>query len=192
MEHFFELAKKEKYFDSTIFVITADHGLVENPIYDLPLEGVHVPLLICAPKLLKHTTSKAIGSHIDIQNTVLSLLRIPFETTNIGRNLLSNKPENESGFAIFHEGQSLGIIYNDWFLIDRLKSKCSLYKYKSDNPTFDYSATYPDTVKFLQIFWRLYIIVAIKWYLNEKLAPRVILFPTGIDEIPQCNNEDEY
>ncbi|QLH52912.1 MAG: hypothetical protein CH6_0361 [Candidatus Kapaibacterium sp.] len=179
LEHFFELAKKEKYFDSTIFVITADHGLVENPIYDLPLEGVHVPLLIYAPSFLKPSLSKTIGSHIDIQNTILSLLRIPFETTNIGRNLLSNKPENESGFAIFHEGQSLGIIYNDWFLIDRLKSKCSLYKYKSDNPTFDYSTTYPDTVEFLQNILEALYYRCNKMVLERKVSPESYSFSKG-------------
>jgi len=150
LRHFFELAKKERYFHNTIFVVTADHGIAENSRYDLPLEGVHVPLVFYAPNILKPGVRKVIGSHIDVPNTVLSLLSIPFYTTNYGRNLFDYDSSIDKGFAVFHEGQTLGIIFDDWYLIDRLKSNCSLYKYKSKDPTFDYSNQYPDTVEFLR------------------------------------------
>lgn len=150
LQHFFDLARKEKYFDNTIFVVTSDHGLVQNPKYDLPLEGFHIPLVFYAPKLLKPEVRKNIGSQIDIQNTVLSLLRIPFRCTNMGRNLFDFDPNKEQGIAIFHEGQTLGMIYNDWLVVDRLKSKCSIYKYKSEQPMLDYSEISPDTAKYLR------------------------------------------
>jgi hypothetical protein len=44
----------------------------------------------------------------------------------------------------------LGIIYNDWFLIDRLKAKPSLYRYNNEEPLKDFAEIYPDTVKFLK------------------------------------------
>mgnify|MGYP001080119171 CR=1 FL=1 len=150
LEHFFELAKKENYFDSTVFIITADHGVVENPRYDLPLEGVRIPLLIYCPKILSPAVFETIGSQLDIPNTILSILRIPFFTKNFGKNILCNFGKQNKGFAIFHESQTLGIICNDWYLIDRLKSSVSLYKYCSDNPLKDYSEVYPDTARFLK------------------------------------------
>lgn len=150
LKHFFDLARKENYFENTIFIVTADHGLVQNPKYDLPLEGFHIPLVIFAPKLFKPEVRKTIGSQIDIQNTVLSLLRISFSCSNMGRNLFDFNPNKEQGFAIFHEGQTLGMIYNDWLVVDRLKSKCSIYKYKSNNPFIDYSDIYPDTANFFK------------------------------------------
>ncbi len=150
LEHFFELAKREKYFERTIFLITADHGFVEKPLYDLPLEGTHIPLLIYCPKLLQPTEYRTIGSQMDIPNTILSLLKIPFRTKYFGKNLLKFNPNYEQGFAIFHESQTLGIIFNDWYLIDRLKGKATLHKYKSFNPLKDYSEMYPDTLNMLK------------------------------------------
>lgn len=150
LEHFFELARNEKYFDSTIFVITADHGVVAKSTYDLPLEGTHVPLVLFAPKILRPNVYKTIGSHVDIPNTVLSILGIPFECTNIGRNLLSYEPSSEAGFAVFHEGQTLGIVYNEWYLVDRLNSNCSLYKLKGQNPELDCYLSNLDTATFLR------------------------------------------
>jgi len=150
LERFFELAQKEKYFDSTVFVITADHGVVENPRYDLSLDGVHIPLLIYCPRFLKPAEINTIGSQMDIPNTILSILKIPFFTKNFGKNLFKYAREDKKGFAIFHESQTLGIINNDWYLIDRLKAKPSLYRYNSEEPLKDFAEIYPDTVKFLK------------------------------------------
>jgi phosphoglycerol transferase MdoB-like AlkP superfamily enzyme len=171
--HFFELAKREKYFDSTIFVITADHGLVENPLYDLPLEGTHVPLLIYAPQIVRPFVSKVVGSHLDIQNTILSLLKVSFDCTNMGRNLLAFDPKEENGFAVFHEGQTLGIVFGQWFLVDRLKSNCSLYKYKSSTPRFDYSEVYPDTVDFLRRILEGFYYRFNRIILERKISPEL-------------------
>lgn len=176
LEHFFELAQKEKYFERTIFVITADHGLVDKPLYDLPLEGMHIPLLIYCPKLLLPIEYRTIGSQMDIPNTILSLLKIPFRTKNFGKNLLNFNPHFENGFAIFHESQTLGIIFNDWYLIDRLKGKPTLHKYKSSDPLKDYAGIYPDTLNMLKE-----IVEGIYYYTTKLIFERKISF--GVDSL---------
>ncbi len=138
LEHFFELASQEKYFENTIFVITADHGIPQDAIYDFDLSATHVPLIIYAPKLLKHEDRQNITSHIDISEIILGALKISHNTTSFSHNILSFD-NNETGFAIFQEGGKLGFIYDNWYLIDRLGSNSSLYKYKSENNKFDYA-----------------------------------------------------
>ncbi len=167
IEHFFELAQKKEYFNNTIFVITADHGLPETPIYDLDLQGTHIPCIIYAPKLLEPQKIATIGSHIDLTNTILTILKIPFQTTNFGRDLLS-LDNTKTGFAVFHEGQTLGLIYNDWYLIDRLNANPSLYKYNSNNPLKNYLEIFPDTTNLLKNIVRTYYYVGNMMILSKK------------------------
>lgn len=146
LDHLFELASKEEYFENTIFVVTADHGIPENPIYDFDLSATHVPLLMYAPKYLKPEVRKNIMSHIDIQETILGILNLPHRTANYSRNILSFE-NSEDGFALVQEGNKVGLIYDNWYLIDRLGSNSSLYKYNSPNREYDYSK---DSIKILE------------------------------------------
>ncbi len=138
LEHFFELASKEKYFENTIFVITADHGIPQDAIYDFDLSATHVPLVIYAPKLLKHVDRQNITSHIDIPEIILGALKISHNTTSFSHDILSFD-NNNRGYALFQEGGKLGFIYNNWYLIDRLGSNSSLYKYQSEYNKIDYA-----------------------------------------------------
>ncbi len=146
LEHFFELASKEPYFENTIFVITADHGIPENPIYDFDLSATHVPLLIYSPKFIKPEIRHNIMSHMDISETILGIIKLPHKSSNYSKNILSLE-DSYSGFALVQEGSKIGLIYNDWYLIDRLGSNSSLYKYKSENPEYDYSKDSTEVVK---------------------------------------------
>jgi phosphoglycerol transferase MdoB-like AlkP superfamily enzyme len=149
LEHFFDLASKEEYFDNTIFIITADHGIPEDAIYDFDLSATHVPMIFYSPKHIASSRRNNIMSHIDLTETILGLLEIPHKTSSFSRNILS-LPESENGFALVQEGMKIGLIYNDWYIIDRLGSNPSLYKYKSKTPTYDYSKDSTQIVKDLR------------------------------------------
>jgi arylsulfatase A-like enzyme len=58
-----EAAKKEKYFDNTLFVFIGDHGIrgdagtmLPNVFTSQGLTNMHVPLLFYAPKILTPKT----------------------------------------------------------------------------------------------------------------------------------------
>ncbi len=138
LEHFFDLAAKEKYFENTIFIVTADHGIPEDGIYDFDLSATQIPLIFYSPKYIKADTISNIMSQMDISETLLGMLKLPHQTCSYSRNILSLE-NNDNGFALVQEGSKIGFIYDDWYIIDRLGSDPSLYKYRSDNPKHDYA-----------------------------------------------------
>ncbi len=91
---FIEAAKKETYFNNTIFVFVGDHGIRGDAGNMFPeawekdgLTTQHVPLLFYAPALLKPQRSDRTCSQVDLIPSVSSLANISFTNTTIGRNL---------------------------------------------------------------------------------------------------------
>lgn len=101
---FFELAKKEKYFDNTIFIVIADHNTRTYGKSLVPIHKFHIPALIIAPNIQKGTTYDNLASQIDIPTTLLALSGITTNSPMPGRNLLT-LPKNTKGRTImlFHE-----------------------------------------------------------------------------------------
>jgi phosphoglycerol transferase MdoB-like AlkP superfamily enzyme len=101
---FFELAKKEKYFNNTIFIVIADHNTRTYGKSLVPIHKFHIPALIIAPNIQKGTTYDNLASQIDIPTTLLALSGITTNSPMPGRNLLT-LPKNTKGRTImlFHE-----------------------------------------------------------------------------------------
>jgi phosphoglycerol transferase MdoB-like AlkP superfamily enzyme len=55
---FFEMAKKQPWFNNTIFIITADHCASSAGSMDIPLNEYHIPGLIYAPNMIAPSVSK--------------------------------------------------------------------------------------------------------------------------------------
>ena len=86
---FIQLAKQEKYFDNTIFVILGDHGSTHpnqpNLFGALSLHNFHVPLTIFSPGLnLQHKEISDVASSIDLMPTIMGLLSVPYINTTMG------------------------------------------------------------------------------------------------------------
>ena len=74
LREFFEQAKKEDWYDNTIFIITADHGLTINrDITNHPRNG-HIPFIIFSELITKPVVIDKIVSQIDIMPTVIDLI----------------------------------------------------------------------------------------------------------------------
>lgn len=101
---FFELAKKEKYFKNTIFIVIADHNTRTFGKSLVPIHKFHIPALIIAPNVKKGTTYDKMASQIDIPTTLLALSGITTNSPMPGRNLLK-LPDSTKGRTImlFHE-----------------------------------------------------------------------------------------
>lgn len=101
---FFELAKKEAYFNNTIFVVIADHNTRTYGKNLVPVHKFHIPGLIIAPNIKKGSVYSKLSSQMDIPSTVLALSGVTSQTTMVGRNLLK-LPEATKGRTImlFHE-----------------------------------------------------------------------------------------
>ncbi len=101
---FFDLAKKEAYFNNTIFVVIADHNTRTYGKNLVPINKFHIPALIIAPNVKKGITYDNLASQMDIPSTVLALSGITTNSTMPGRNLIK-LPKGTKGRTImlFHE-----------------------------------------------------------------------------------------
>lgn len=95
LKKFFESAKKSRYYDNTIFIITGDHGMpqvspsVEATYSNLSLHEFQVPLIIHSPKYFPQgKIMKQAGGHIDIFPTAAGLAGVKVHNTTMGRDLL--------------------------------------------------------------------------------------------------------
>ena len=138
-QQFIEAAKKEKYFDNTIFVFVGDHGIryAGNLDYfprswvEQGLTCEHVPLLFYSPKLLQPKRVHEVCSQVDILPTVASLAKVNYRNTAFGRNLFDTaskfdykpvyRPEGFA-FIIDHDVHSIGLVSNDYYYLKNLTS----------------------------------------------------------------------
>jgi phosphoglycerol transferase MdoB-like AlkP superfamily enzyme len=87
IKEFMESAKKEPWFERTIFIFTGDHTNhteLENAKKINPesvnLPEFHVPLIIYAPKILEPKRSAIVASHNDVMPSIIDILgwKTPF------------------------------------------------------------------------------------------------------------------
>jgi phosphoglycerol transferase MdoB-like AlkP superfamily enzyme len=118
---FMEAARKEKYFNNTIFIFIGDHGIpgdagdmFPRAWIDQRLTAEHVPLLFYAPGLLQPQRLSKISSQVDVMPTIAGLCKIPYLNTTLGKDLLDS---TNSGFAfIFDPDLNMaGVIKGDYF-----------------------------------------------------------------------------
>ena len=97
---FFELAKKEDYFDNTVFLITGDHPLLIRANSLVPVNKYKIPGLIIAPGLSPQRID-TLGSQIDLLPTALGLLGMETKHPMIGRNLLKNSSTTNKQVSVY-------------------------------------------------------------------------------------------
>jgi phosphoglycerol transferase MdoB-like AlkP superfamily enzyme len=100
---FIEEAKKQGWFNNTIFIFTADHTFNRKGNIR---EKYNIPLLIYGPWYLQARREAEVGSQLDILPTVLDLLRINDNYAAAGKSLLAGGPRA----ALFADGYTIGII----------------------------------------------------------------------------------
>jgi len=122
--HFMKIAKQEKYFDNTVFVFFGDHGISgyggeHTPQFesDFDLTGLHVPLVIYAPKFIKPKTYDKVASQVDMLPTVAALAAKGYTNTTMGRDLLNPDFDSERyAFTITHENNpNLGLVSDGYY-----------------------------------------------------------------------------
>jgi phosphoglycerol transferase MdoB-like AlkP superfamily enzyme len=132
-----EDAKKQTWFNNTIFIFIGDHGIKGNAADMFPkaawtdhdLGSHHVPLLFYAPALLKPELRKDICSQIDIMPSIASLAGIPYHNYTLGRNLFDKKvfadtlQNRQVAFIGETDAQLFGMIDSNYFYFYRLPSR---------------------------------------------------------------------
>lgn len=102
---FFEAAKKEPWFDNTVFVITADHGnqIYYTDYYGKAINRGAIPILIYTPNGSLIGENRDLAQQIDIYPTLLDLIGYDKPFRSWGRSLLSEstKPFVFNGIEYF-------------------------------------------------------------------------------------------
>lgn len=111
LRQFFEEARKQPWFDNTIFVLEGDHGkLVGDAECELPESYNHIPLMIYSSRIQPEEKT-AFGGQVDIQPTILGLLNIDYLQNNFGVDLLK-----EERPCMFYTADNMVVGRNDTLL----------------------------------------------------------------------------
>ena len=108
-----ENAKKDGWFDNTIFIFLADHNLNTVAKKDDLKEKFNIPFVIYAPKIFKPKKIEYVVSQLDIIPTICHILNIKEPFVALGKNALDKNAEH---FALVTEGTNLAIIYDDFYM----------------------------------------------------------------------------
>ncbi|MEO8515581.1 MAG: sulfatase-like hydrolase/transferase [Flavobacterium sp.] len=88
---FFESAKKQPWFNNTIFIITADHcNQTYYPFYNLVINRQAVPILIYKPNSTLQGVNTDFAQQIDIYPTILDLIGYQKPFRSWGRSLVGD------------------------------------------------------------------------------------------------------
>lgn len=113
----FELARKEKYFENTIFLVVADHNLRVFGNDHVPIEKFHIPGLLIGPNVPKRDFSTQ-ASQIDLLPTILHFVGLETEHPLIGRNLVT-LPEDAPGRSFMQYGSNNAYRVGSQVIINR-------------------------------------------------------------------------
>lgn len=91
IRQFMQEARKQPWFENTIFVLLGDHGkLVGSPDCEIPQSYNHVPLMIYG-KGIKPEIRQEPGGQTDVAPTLLGLLNMSYTQNDFGINLLTEQ-----------------------------------------------------------------------------------------------------
>ncbi|MEQ1894303.1 MAG: LTA synthase family protein, partial [Planctomycetota bacterium] len=108
---FFRLAKRERYYADTLFLVVADHD--ERTYGDdlIPVDKFHIPGLLIGPGI-EPGTFERVASQIDLMPTVLDRLGLELEHPMLGHNLFALAPD-DPGRAILQFNDVHGLLVGD-------------------------------------------------------------------------------
>lgn len=125
---FIENAKKQPWFNNTIFAFVGDHGVEGETGAIYPeawekgsLSDEHVPLLFYAPQLLDEAKRHEVVSQIDILPTLAGMVHQSYTNTTLGRDLLNSKNKRNAAFIIHHDEGNIGVVTDEYYYVKNLR-----------------------------------------------------------------------
>lgn len=108
---FLKEARNKPWFDSTVFVIVADHCASSAGKTELPVNKYHIPMMIYSPANIIPAKMKRLMSQIDMGPTLLGLLNFSYTSKFYGYDMYKLEPGRERIFISTY--QNLGFIHNN-------------------------------------------------------------------------------
>jgi phosphoglycerol transferase MdoB-like AlkP superfamily enzyme len=181
---FIEAAKKESYFDNTIFVFVGDHGIRGDAGKMFPdaweIDGLttqHVPLLFYAPKLLTPKRIDRTCSQLDLLPSVAALSKISFVNTSLGKNLFDTVQTNtrfkNSAFIFDPNVKQIGMVTDDYVYVHNLLSGKVDFRSSKNDSLLPQTQKVAEDKKALETLSRAYYETARYMLMNNKKAEAI-------------------
>lgn len=168
--HFIELAKKEPWFDNTIFVFIADHGYSGNSPYEVSLDYHHTPFIIYSPKLIPEGKGfDHLGLQIDLAPTVLGFLHMSYINNTPGINLLKERRKH----AAFSSDDLIGCLSDSLYSVIRPDGTQLLYRYRN-GATENILSTHKTEAQTMKSS-AFSLLQASQWLIKNKKTPLIPL-----------------
>lgn len=148
---YFDAARRERYFDNTIFVVFGDHGTTGGSTTtdygDLNLDTFRIPLLLYGPRLVQPGLEERVTSELDILPTLAGMLGVPYRATALGRDI--DDPSTEADrlaftFTAFRNPPRLGLVGDRFYCNVEPDGTSRLFELGT-RPPRDVTAENPDT-----------------------------------------------
>ena len=136
LRRFFETARKEPWFDNTLFVLTADHTSQQlDPFYTTSLGNFCVPIIFYAPSdsTLHGYDEERVVEQVDIMPTVLSYLHYDQPYIAFGQDMLSTSPNQSFAIHWLPEANGYEYVRGPYAIRFDGQRVTSAYAYRSDS-----------------------------------------------------------
>jgi phosphoglycerol transferase MdoB-like AlkP superfamily enzyme len=119
-------AKQKPWFDSTLFVIVADHCSKSAGKTDLPVNRYHIPCFIYNPGIVQPKLEERLVSQVDLAPVIMGMLNTTYTSRFLGKDIYKTDSLTDRGFISTYE--DLGYLKKDSLIILGPKQKANLYK----------------------------------------------------------------
>ncbi|WP_430612408.1 LTA synthase family protein [Flavobacterium sp. JP2137] len=131
LRQFFKQARKQAWFDQTVFVIVSDHCASSAGKTELPLDKYRIPAMIYAPNFIAPQQYNTLMSQIDLMPTLLGLLRFNYTSKFYGQDVLQPSYSPRAFIATY---QDMGYIKDNTLTILSPTKKVRQYSFQSQKP----------------------------------------------------------
>ena len=106
LQKFFAMAKKQSWFNNTVFVILADHCASSSGKTELPIDKYRIPAMIYSATIPSQKCTKMM-SQIDLMPTLFGILNFNYQSKFFGQDVLKDDYKPRALIATY---QNLGLI----------------------------------------------------------------------------------
>lgn len=153
-------AATHPFFDSTLFIVVADHGARVYGSQRIPMASYRIPLLFYAPRIIAAgQRNDVLGCQLDVPATIMGILGGGYTSEFFGENLLSS--DSSRSVALSHN-RDIGLMTRDELAVLGLEGQVELLKrdsadgnYTEVKPSED-TAFVQDAIAYFQVAYFLY------------------------------------
>ena len=125
---FIERAKKSPWYQNSIFVFVADHGIPQTTDLPVALSYNSIPFILFDPSVTVGNLVSGFGTQIDVMPTILSYLNLSYTNNTFGVDLNNSKRD----FAIYNYDDRYAVIDSSLIFVQKYdRSFAGVYSLKN-------------------------------------------------------------